>query len=65
MWVWIVVAVVVLAVIAAVWIGNTVRWTKRNNNLARRSPKLFGRSGPQVDERNRTRPETDPSRRQP
>lgn len=51
-WVWIAVAVIV--VVAAVWIGNTVVWTKRNNNLARKSPKLIGHGGPQVDENNRT-----------
>lgn len=53
MWVWIAVAVIV--VVAAVWIGNTVVWTKRNNNLARKSPKAFGHGGPEVDEHNRTR----------
>lgn len=51
-WVWIAIAVIV--VVAAVWIGNTVWWTKRNNNLARKSPKLGGRGGPDVDENNRT-----------
>jgi hypothetical protein len=35
-------------------IGNTVRWTKRNGNLARRSPKAFG-SGADPDEFDRTR----------
>lgn len=52
LWVWIAVAVIV--VVAAVWIGNTVVWTKRNNHLARKSPKTVGRAGPGVDEHNRT-----------
>jgi hypothetical protein len=54
---WVIVAIVVIAVVAAVWIGNTVRWTKRNDNLARRSPKMFGKGGPGVDEHNRSRPQ--------
>ena len=62
---WVIVAIVVIVVLAAVWIGNTVWWTKRNNNLARRSPRIIGKGGPKVEEQNRTRPETDPSRRQP
>ncbi|WP_336027231.1 hypothetical protein [Geodermatophilus sp. FMUSA9-8] len=53
-WIWIVVAVVAIAAVYGVWIGNTVRWTKRNGNLARRSPGIFGRSD-EVDEFNRTR----------
>jgi len=51
--VWVIVAIVVIAVIAIVWIGNTVWWTKRNGNLARTSPKLVGKGGPEVDEHNR------------
>lgn len=54
--IWVIVAIVVIAVIAIVWVGNTIWWTKRNNNLARRSPKLFGKGGPHVDEHNRTVP---------
>lgn len=62
---WVIVAIVVIAVVAIVWIGNTVWWTKRNGNLARKSPKIVGKGGPEVDERNRTRPDTEPSDRQP
>ncbi|MGR7026895.1 hypothetical protein [Geodermatophilus sp. URMC 62] len=42
-WIWIVVAVVAIAAVYGVWIGNTVRWTKRNDNLRRRSPRAFNR----------------------
>ena len=52
-WIWIVVAVVAIAAVYGVWIGNTVRWTRRNGNLARRSPRMFGSED--VDEFNRTR----------
>jgi len=37
-----------------VWIGNTVRWTRRNGTLARRSPRVFGRRD-DVDEFNHAR----------
>lgn len=53
--VWVVIAVVVIVVVAAVWIGNTVIWTKRNNNLARKSPKLIGHGGPGIDDQNHTK----------
>lgn len=54
MWVWIVVFIVIVVAIAALWIGNTVRWTKRNRNLERRSPKTFG-GNEDVDEQNHHR----------
>lgn len=60
---WVIVAIVVIVVVAAVWIGNTVWWTKRHGNLARRSPKIVGKGGPRVDERNRPSAEGDPSPR--
>jgi hypothetical protein len=53
-WIWIVVAVVAIAAVYGLWIGNTVRWTSRNGNLRRRSPKAFG-NGADVDEFNRSR----------
>ncbi|WP_299951436.1 hypothetical protein [uncultured Modestobacter sp.] len=38
---WIIVFTVLVVIIAAVWIGNTIRWTRQNNMLARKSPRLF------------------------
>lgn len=40
---WTIVFVIVVVVILAVWIGNTIRYTRANNNLGRKSPKMFGR----------------------
>jgi hypothetical protein len=62
---WVIVAIVVIVVVAAVWIGNTVWWTRRHGNLARRSPKIVGKGGPGVDEQNRPSREEDPSRHRP
>ena len=62
---WVIVAIVVIAVIAVVWIGNTVWWTKRHGNLARRSPKIVGEGGPGVDEHNRPNADGDPTHRRP
>jgi hypothetical protein len=39
---WAVVFFAVVAVVAVVWIGNTVRWTRANGNLARRSEPALG-----------------------
>ncbi|MCO7219058.1 hypothetical protein [Klenkia sp. PcliD-1-E] len=39
---WAVVFFAVVAVVAAVWIGNTIRWTRANGNLARRSEPALG-----------------------
>ena len=52
-WIWIVVSVVAIAAVYGVWIANTVRWTRRHGNLARRSPRMFGSDD--VDELNRAR----------
>ncbi|SCX44197.1 hypothetical protein SAMN03159343_1373 [Klenkia marina] len=40
---WAVVFFAVVAVVAAVWVGNTLRWTRANDNLARRGTKAVGR----------------------
>ena len=37
---WGVVGAVVIVVLLAVWIGNTIWWTRRNGNLGRRSAPL-------------------------
>ncbi|WP_299960154.1 hypothetical protein [uncultured Modestobacter sp.] len=35
---WTIVGLVLIVIILAVWIGNTVWWTKRNGTLKRKSP---------------------------
>jgi hypothetical protein len=42
---WTIVFIVVAVLIVAVWIGNTIWWTRRNNTLGRKSPRRFGRGG--------------------
>jgi hypothetical protein len=39
---WVIVFVVVVVVIGTVWIGNTVRWTRRTGQLKRKSPLDWG-----------------------
>lgn len=35
---WIIVFVVVIVLVGGFWIGNTIRWTRRNGQLGRKSP---------------------------
>lgn len=51
--VWIIVTAVVVGLLLLGWIANAWRLAARNDNVARRSPALFGHSGPEVDEHNR------------
>jgi hypothetical protein len=51
-WAWI--FVVAVAVVAAVWLGNTLWWTKRNGNLGRRGTGIVAG---ETDELNRGREE--------
>lgn len=46
---WAIIAAVVITALVAVWIGNTIRWTRANDNLARKSPKMIGDDGPTED----------------
>lgn len=53
---WTIVFIVVAAVLIAVWIGNTIRWTKQNNTLGRKSPGLWGRRDGMRGDRHDDRP---------
>ena len=55
MGVWTIVFIVVAAIILGGWILNARRLAKKNNNWERRSPTMFGRGGPPVDEKKPTR----------
>ena len=46
-----IVFIAVVVVLLGIWIGNTVRWTRRNGTLARRSPRMRG-DGHLVDDEN-------------
>jgi hypothetical protein len=48
-----IVIAVVLVLIVVGYVANAARLARKNNNLARRSPGLFGRGGAHVDEQNR------------
>lgn len=52
--VWTVIAIVLIALLLVGWIANSARLARKNKNLARRSPKVFGKGGPEVGEDNRT-----------
>jgi hypothetical protein len=48
-----IVIAVVLVLIVVGYVANAARLARKNNNLARRSPGLFGHGGADVDEQNR------------
>jgi len=57
--VWVIVFIVGVVLIGGFWIGNTIRWTKQNNNLKRQSPLNWSpdnyESRPEIREANRRR----------
>jgi len=40
---WVIVFIVLAVLIVGFWIANTVRWTKQNGTLQRKSPPMFRR----------------------